>query len=96
MHLITVNHQISDRSLGVGTVHGNTKSVATTSGGIAARKSLLYVMDVVLQKLYVRARPNDAYAQRRKAMFSSMKVTDFETLDPYVTLIVDGKDGLPS
>ena len=39
-------------------------------------------MDVVLQKLYVRA-PNDAYAQRRKAMFSSMKVTDFETLDPY-------------
>lgn len=52
-------------------------------------------MDVVLQKLYVRA-PNDAYAQRRKAMFSSMKVTDFETLDPYVTLLVDGKDGLPS
>src|SRR5215469_3410706 len=96
MHLIAVNDQVSDRSLGVGTVYSDAKSVATASGSIAARKSLFNVMDVVLQKLYVRASPHNTYPQRYKPMFGSMKVPNFKTLDPYVTLIVDGKYALPS
>jgi hypothetical protein len=35
--------QVSDRSLGVGTVNGNAKSVATASGSIAARESTFHL-----------------------------------------------------
>ena len=36
MHLIAVNDQVSDRSLGVGAVHGNAKPVASASRSITA------------------------------------------------------------
>lgn len=57
MDLIAVNDQIGDRSLGIGTIYGDAKSVATASRSIAARKSLLNVMDVVLQKLMCEPAP---------------------------------------
>src|ERR1017187_8487956 len=48
MHLIPVNDQFTDRSLGVGTVYSNAKPVGAASGSIAARKGLLNMMDIVL------------------------------------------------
>ena len=56
MHFIAVNHQVTDRSLGVGAVYRNAKSVATASRSIASGKCLLNVMDVVLQQLDMGAR----------------------------------------
>jgi len=44
----------------------------------------------------VRTRAHDTYAQWDEPMFGGMKVPDLETLDSYVTLILDGKDRLPS
>ncbi len=55
MHLIAVNDQVRDRSLGIGAVNGNAKSVVAVSGSITAIKSLLNMMDVVLQQFYVGA-----------------------------------------
>src|SRR5581483_10391032 len=49
MHFVAVNNQISDRSLRVGTVHGDPKAIAAASGSVAPGKSLLDVMDIVLQ-----------------------------------------------
>ena len=96
MHLIAFNDQVRDGCLGIGPIHRNAKPIAAASGGIAARKSLLDVMDVVLQQLYVGARSHDADTQRCEAMLGSMEIADFETLDPYVTPIVNGKYALPS
>src|SRR5947209_11156399 len=44
MHLIAVNNQFTDRSLGVGTVNGNAKPVAASSRSITPVKSLLNMM----------------------------------------------------
>ena len=40
MHLIAVNDQVSDRSLGVGTVYGNAKPIAAASRCIAALENV--------------------------------------------------------
>src|SRR5262245_15870169 len=96
MHLIAVNDQVSDWGLSVGSIHSNAKPIAASSRSIAAVKSLLNVMDVVLQQLYVRAESDDAYAQRREPVFGGAEVANFKTLDPYVTLVVNGKYTLSS
>src|SRR4030095_12610960 len=96
MHLIAVNDQISDRSLGVGAVYGNAKSVATASRSIAAWESLLNVMHVVFQKFDVGTRTANVDAQRRKTMFSCVKVANFEALNSHVTLVVNGENALSS
>ena len=57
MHLIAVNHQVTDRSLCVGTVYSYAKSVGSSSGTITALKSLLNMMDVVLQQFEVGPAP---------------------------------------
>src|SRR5689334_10139190 len=94
MHLIAIDDQVRDWSLSIGAIHRNSKSVAATSGSIAARKSLLNVMDVVFQKFYKGARSAHVDAQRREPMFSRMEVANFETLDSYVTLVVNGQNAL--
>src|SRR2546430_17426509 len=96
MHLIAVNDQVSDGSLGVGTVYSNAKPVAASSRKIAAVESLLNVMDVVLQEFYMGAGSHDAYTQWGEAMLSGAEVANFETLDPYVTLVVNSKYTLSS
>src|SRR5580692_9134100 len=48
MHFIAVNDQVGDWGLGVGTVDGNAKPIATASWSIATLKSLLNMMDIVL------------------------------------------------
>ena len=48
MHLIAVNNQVSDRSLGVGAVYGNAKSIGPMSGTVAPLKSLLNMMNIIL------------------------------------------------
>src|SRR5580704_17983741 len=48
MHFIAVNDQVGDRGLGVGTVDGNAKSIATASWSIATFQSLLNMMNIVL------------------------------------------------
>ena len=87
MHLIAVNDQVSDRRLGVGAVYGNAKPVAAVSRSIAALKSLLNVMDVVLQQFYMGAGPDNADAQRGEPMFGGAEVANFKTLDPHVALL---------
>src|ERR1700677_4655105 len=92
MHLIAVNDQVSDRSLGIGTVYRNAKSVAAASRSIAARESLFNVMDVVLQKLYMGTGSDNAYPQRGDSMFGSAEVSNFETLDSQVTLVMNSEN----
>jgi hypothetical protein len=48
MHLIAVNDQVSDMSLGVGTVYSNAKPVTSSSRSITAIKILLNMMDIIL------------------------------------------------
>ena len=89
MHLIAVNDQVSDRGLGVGTVHSNAKPVAAASRSIAAVKSLLNMMDVVLQQFYMGAGSHNAYTQWSEPMFGGAEVTNFKALDSDVTLVVN-------
>src|SRR5690348_1822319 len=96
MHLVAVNDQVCDRSLCVGTVYGDTKPVAATSGFIAARESLLNVMDVVLQQFDVRTRTTNVDAQGRKIMFGCVEVPNFEALNSHVTPVVNGDNALSS
>src|SRR5512142_3246234 len=91
MHLIPVNNQFTDRSLGVGTVYSNTKRVAASSRSITAAKILLNVMHVVLQQLYMGASPHNTYSQWSEPMFGGAVVPNFNTLDSHVTLVVNGK-----
>ena len=60
MHLIAVDDQVSDRSFGVGTIHGNAKAIAAASRGIAAFKRLLNVMNIVSEQFDVGPGSNDA------------------------------------
>src|SRR5215470_1311673 len=92
MHLVAVNDQVGDRSFGVGTVYGNAKAVAATSGSIAAFEVVLNVMDIVLEQFNMGARPGDVYTQGHQAMFGGPKVADLEALDPYVTFVLNGED----
>src|SRR3954447_5181448 len=96
MHLIAVNDKVRDGNLSVGTVHCNAKCVAAASRTIAALKSLLNVMDVVLQKFDVGTTPHHVYTQRRELMVGSVEITNFDTLYSHVTLIMDGKYALSS
>jgi len=48
MHLIAIDYQFTDRSLGVGAVYRDAKPVAASPRSITPFKSLLYMMDVVL------------------------------------------------
>ena len=96
MHLIAVNDQVSDRGLGVGAVHRNAKSVAAMSRSIAAVKSLLNVMDVILQQLDMGAGSHDAYTQWSEPMFGGAEVANFKTFDSHVTLIVNREHAVPS
>src|SRR5271156_1410967 len=89
MHFIAINDQVCDRSLGVGAIYRDAKSVTAASGMIAARKRLLDMMDVILQQLNVGARPADVDTQRRKPMFGGAKVANFEALNSHVTLAVN-------
>jgi hypothetical protein len=89
MHLIAVNHQLTDRSLGVGTVYGNAKPVGAMSRTITSIKSLLNMMNVVFQQLYVGAASHNAYAQRSEPMFGGAVVPNFKALDSHVALVVN-------
>ncbi len=81
MHLVAVNDQVGDRGFGVGTVYGNAKSVATVSRSIAAVKSLLNMMDVVLQQLDVGADPMTLIPNGAEPMFGGAEVANFKALD---------------
>src|SRR5450755_3666007 len=91
MHLIAINDQVSDGSLGIGTVYSNAKRVGTMSRSITAVISLFNVMDVILQQFYVRASATYVYAQRGKPLVGGTVVADFKTLDSHVTLVVNRK-----
>jgi len=78
-HLVTVNDQVSNRSLGVRIVYGNAKSVPTSSGGIAAVKSLFNVMGVVLLKFYMGTGSDNIYAQWRQPVFDRAIVPNFKS-----------------
>src|ERR1035441_4676307 len=91
MHLVAVNDQVSDRSLGVGTIHGNAKPVGTVSRSITPLKILLNVMDVVLQKFYMGASPDYVDTQRGELMFGGAEVANLKTLDSHITLVANGK-----
>ncbi len=96
MHLVAVNDQVRDGSFGVGAVHRNAKSVGAMSRTVAAFKSLLNVMHIIVQQFDMGAGPHNAYPQRRQAMFGGVEVANFKSFDPYITLIVNGQYGLPS
>src|SRR5690348_7808236 len=96
MYFVALDDEVGDGSLGVGAVDGDAKSVAAAPGLVPARKGLLNVVDVVLQKFYVRACSHHTYPQGCEPMLGSMKVADLETFDPYVTLIVEVEYGLSS
>src|ERR1022692_362432 len=91
MHLIPVNHQFADGSLSVGTVHSNAKSVGTMSRTITSVKSLLNMMDVVLQQFNMGAGPHYAYAQWSEPMFGGAVVANFKAFDSHVTLVVNSE-----
>src|SRR5664279_123477 len=91
MHLIAVDDQVSDRRLGVGTVNRNAKPVAALSRSITPLKSLLNMMNIVLQQFYVGAGPDNIDTQRGEPMFSGAVVANFKTLDSHVTLVVNRK-----
>ena len=92
MHLIAVNDQVSDRSLGVGTVYSNAKRVAALSRSITPLKILLNMMNIVLQQFYMGAGPTYVYAQRSDPMFGGAEVANLKTLDSHITLVVNAKD----
>src|SRR6185369_9168837 len=96
MHLITFNDQVGDWRFCVGTVYGDAKSVVAVSWSVAAVKSLLNMMDVVPQQLYVGARSHNAYAQWTEPMYGGTEVANFKALDSDVTLIVNREYGLSS
>jgi hypothetical protein len=73
MHLIAVNDQVSDWCLGIGSIDSNAKPVAASSRSITAVKSLLNVMDVVRQELYMGAGSHDTYTQRGEAMLRAVR-----------------------
>src|ERR1017187_4934967 len=93
MHLIAVNNQFTDRSLGVGTVYRNAKPVAASSRSITPIKSLLNMMDVVLQQFYMGADPHNTYAQWSQPMFGCAVVANFKAFDSDVTLVMNGQYG---
>ena len=82
MHLIAIDDQVRDGSLGIGPVHCNAKCVPATSRTIAALKSLLNVMNVVLQNFDMRTAPHHAYTQRRELMVGSVEITNLNAFDP--------------
>src|SRR6476660_6270977 len=96
MHLIAVNDQVRDWGLGVGSIYSNPKPITASSGRIATFESLLDVMDIILQQFYVGSGAHNTYAQGREPMFRGVKVANFKTLNPQVTLIVNGDYPLPS
>src|SRR5579863_261608 len=91
MHLIAVDHQLTDWSLGVGTVYSNAKPVGTVSRTITSVKSLLNMMDIVLQQFNMGAGAHDAYAQWSEAMLGGAEIANFKSFDPHVTLVMNGQ-----
>ncbi len=73
----------------IGAVDGDTESVAAAAGRIATGKSIFDVVDVIFQEFDVGAGTDNADAQRGEAMLGGMKVSNFETLDSDVTLVVN-------
>jgi len=53
-------------------------------------------MNVVVQKLDVRARARNTDAQWGEPVFRSAEVPDFEALDPDVALVVDNEHAAPA
>src|SRR5258708_26554346 len=92
MHLIAVNDQVSDGSLGVGTVYRNAKPVAAASRCITAWKIVLDVMNVILQKFYMGAGSGTAVAKRGEPMFGGAEVANFKAFDSHVTLVMNGEN----
>src|SRR5580698_1609079 len=64
MHLIAVDHQFTDWSFGIGAVYRNAKPIGTMSRTITPIKSLLNMMDVILQQLYMGTGSHHTDAQR--------------------------------
>src|SRR5207245_9490847 len=96
LDLVPVHNQSTDRLLCVGTVNGNAKPVAASSRSITPVKSLLNMMDVVLQQFYMGAGPHNTDAQWSQPMLGGAEVADFKTLDPYVTLVLNRKNAASS
>src|SRR5271156_837415 len=93
MHLITVNHQVTDGRFGVGTVYRNAKRVGATTRSIPSIERLFNVMDVVLQQFYMRPRAHNADAQWSKPAVRGAVVTNFKAFDPDVTLVMNREYG---
>src|ERR1700727_1791823 len=89
MHLIAVDDQVGDWILGVGTVHRDAKSVAASPWGIPTVKNLFDVMYVVLQDFEMRAGSRNADPQRSEPMLGRVKVSNLNTFESDVTLIVN-------
>src|SRR5580700_6160524 len=89
MHFIAVNHQFTDRSPGVCTVHSYTKPVRAVPRSITPIKRLLNMMDVVLQQFYMGAGTHNTDAQRSEPAFGGAVVANFKALDPNVTLVMN-------
>src|SRR5579862_9084078 len=91
MHLIAIDDQVSDRGLRVGAVYGYAKSVASSSGSIAAFEIVLNVMDVVFQQFYVGTPSGHIDPQGSEPMFGGAGIADFETLNSHVTFVLNRK-----
>ena len=91
MYLIAVNDQVGDGGLGVGAIYSNTKPITTTPGSVTAFKSLLDVMDIILQQLNMGAGADHTNAQAGEPMLSSVEVANFQTFNPQIILIVNGE-----
>src|SRR4029077_18686664 len=63
---------------------------------ITSVKSLLNMMDVVLQQFYMGAGSNDAYAQWSQPMFGCVEVSNFKAFDPDIALVLDREYGASS
>src|SRR5579872_702930 len=91
MHLVAVNHQLTDRNLGVGTVYGNAKRVAASSRSITAAEILFNMMNIVFQQFYMGAGPHYADAQWSEPVLGGTVVPNFNAFDSHVTPVVNGE-----
>src|SRR5258707_1303772 len=89
MDFVSINDQVSDWGLGISAINGDAKSVVAVSRCIAAVKSLLNVMDVVLQQFYMGAGSHDAYTQWAEPMCGGAEGANFKSLDSHVALVVN-------
>src|SRR6478672_9109319 len=96
VYLIAIDDQVGNGSLGIGAIYRDTKSVTTTAGSVTAFKSLLDVVDVIVQQLNMGAGTDHTNAERAEPMLCSVEVANLQTFNSHIILIVNGEHALPT